>query len=368
MSALSGGGYNVHFVGGCVRDALVEHPVKDVDIATDARPEAVIALSEAAGHKTVSTGIQHGTVTVVSGGYPYEVTTFRRDVTTDGRRAVVAFSDDIAEDAARRDFTINALYADADGRVRDPLGSGVVDLQDGRVRFVGDAETRIREDYLRILRFFRFFARFGTSGPDTEALAAIGLCLDGLHTLSSERVGQEMMRLLGDGDPGRSVAAMAAVGVLGQVLPGADPTGLPVVVHLETEAGVAPDRIRRLAVLGGDQPDVLWRLSNAETRRLELLRESLGSGAGIAEIGYRHGAEAAIDVALLRAAVSGVPLPHTAIADAKRGALAFFPVAAADLMPELEGAVLGQRLRDLEDRWIRSDFSLSRDALLNFDL
>ncbi len=364
LRALTGAGHQAFLVGGCVRDALTGGAVKDIDIATDARPEAVVAIADAAGLKPVPTGLDHGTVTVVSNGVPHEVTTFRRDVETDGRRAVVAFSNDIAEDAARRDFTMNALYANADGVVSDPLGRGVADLRAGRVRFVGEAEARIREDYLRILRFFRFLARFGADGPDAEALAAIGQTLDGLETLSAERVSHEMIRLLAADDPGPAVGAMAAAGVLARVLPGADATWLPPLVHLEAEAGVAPDPIRRLAALGGDNAAVRWRLSKAEARRLERLRALPGLGAGIAEIGYRHGSEAARDTALLRAAFAGQSLSAGALDAAERGAAASCPVGASDLVSEYQGAALGERLRAIEDRWIASDFTLSRAELL----
>ena len=364
MAALTGAGHQAYFVGGCVRDALAGRPVKDIDIATDARPEAVMAAVEQLGMKAVPTGIDHGTVTLVSGDIPHEVTTFRRDVETDGRRAVVAYSDDIADDAARRDFTMNALYADADGVVADPLGSGVADLRAGRVRFVGDAEARIHEDYLRILRFFRFLARFGGNGPDPQALAAIGRTLDGLSALSAERVRHEMLRLLGADDPGPAVAAMAAAGVLSRVLPGADATWLPVLVHLEAEAGVAPDPIRRLAVLGGEDAGGRWRLSKAETRRLARLKALLGAGSGMAEIGYRDGFEAAQDIALLRAAFAGAPLDDADLAVARQAAAATCPVRATDLMPDYQGAALGARLSEIEDRWIASGFTLTRDALL----
>jgi poly(A) polymerase len=187
-AALEGAGYRALFVGGCVRNALLGEPVADVDIATGATPENVTNIAESAGFKVVPTGFDHGTVTVIASGKPHEVTTFRRDVETDGRRAVVAFSTDITEDAARRDFTMNALYADRHGTVIDPL-HGLADLQARHVRFVGDAETRIREDYLRILRFFRFHAAYGDAaeGLDPEGLAACAAFSAGLETISKER-------------------------------------------------------------------------------------------------------------------------------------------------------------------------------------
>jgi len=235
MKALLDSGYQALFVGGCVRNALLGVAVADVDIATDATPTRVMALAKAAKMKPVPTGVEHGTVTVVSGGIAHEVTTFRKDVETDGRRAVVAFATDLADDAHRRDLTMNALYANADGTVVDPLG-GLDDLKARRVRFIDDAEARIREDYLRILRFFRFHAWYGdpAKGMDVTALAAISANLDGLDTLSRERVAAETLKLLAAPDPAPAVAAMAQIGVLVRILPDADCRALPTLVHYET--------------------------------------------------------------------------------------------------------------------------------------
>ncbi|MDG2340400.1 MAG: CCA tRNA nucleotidyltransferase, partial [Paracoccaceae bacterium] len=193
LSVLSEGGMQAYMVGGCVRNALLGAAVSDIDISTDALPETVTKLAALAGLKVIPTGIDHGTVTVISGGVPHEITTYRKDIETDGRRAVVAFSTSIEEDAKRRDFTMNALYADASGEIYDPLG-GIGDLNDRRIRFIGNAKDRIQEDYLRILRFFRFSAWYGdlSLGFDPDALAAIGASLAGLETLSNERIGNEL--------------------------------------------------------------------------------------------------------------------------------------------------------------------------------
>ncbi len=362
MAVLAGAGHQALFVGGCVRNALIGQPVSDIDIATDALPGAVSDLASKAGLKVVPTGVAHGTVTVVSGGIPHEVTTFRRDVETDGRRAVVAFSSRIEEDAARRDFTMNALYADAAGHVTDPLG-GLPDLLARRVRFVGDAEARIREDYLRILRFFRFHAWYGDpqEGPDAEGLAACAFLADGIEGLSRERVGAEVRKLLQAPDPAPSVAAMARSGILARILPGADDRALAPLVHLE--AGIAPDWRRRLAALGDGWAEQL-RLSRADASRMADLREGLSSGSNAAVLGYLHGADMAADVILLRAAALGTPPPDGWRQDAARGAVAVFPVKAADLMPGLDGPALGSRLKALQDRWAASGFALTRDELL----
>ncbi|MFC4669052.1 CCA tRNA nucleotidyltransferase [Seohaeicola nanhaiensis] len=363
-AAIARDGAQTLFVGGCVRNALLETAVSDIDIATDATPQQVIALAGAAGIKAVPTGIAHGTVTLVAEGIPHEVTTFRRDVETDGRRAVVAFSKRVEEDAARRDFTMNALYARPDGTLVDPLG-GLADLRARHVRFIGSAEDRIREDYLRSLRFFRFHAWYGdaANGMDADAIAAIAANLDGLERLSRERVGAETLKLLAAPDPAPAVAGLRSTGALARLLPGADDTALGPLVHLEAQAGVAPDPLRRLAVLGGDLAESL-RLSRAQAARLERLREAIGDVAQAGELGYRLGVEEAREVLLLRHALMGAPWEADAMALAEAGAQARFPVKARDLMPGLEGAALGRRLAELESRWIASGFRLGRDDLL----
>jgi poly(A) polymerase len=360
---LTQAGHQALLVGGCVRNALMDLPVADVDIATDALPEKVSMLAENAGLKPVPTGIEHGTVTVVANGIPHEVTTFRRDVETFGRHATVAFSTDVSEDAARRDFTMNALYAQPDGQVIDPLG-GLPDLRAGRVRFVGEPQARIAEDYLRILRFFRFHALYGDAvqGLDPEALAACAALADGLDGLSRERIGAEMRKLLVAPDPAPSVAAMDQSGILSRVLPGASSRALPVLIHLED--GRIPDWLRRLAVIGGaDGVDGL-RLSRAEAARLATLRDGVAMLRPPGELGYRHGADLAADILLARAALTETPLPDGWAEAVSKGAEARFPVSAADLMPRLTGPALGRRLAELESRWIASEFTLGRDDLL----
>lgn len=363
-AALNAAGWRAYYVGGCVRDAALGRTAADIDVATDARPEAVMAAARAAGLKAVPTGIGHGTVTLVHDGAPVEVTTFRRDVETDGRRAVVAFTDDLVEDARRRDFTMNALYATPEGEVVDPLG-GLPDLRAGRLRFVGAPADRIAEDALRILRFFRFHAWYGDprAGLDAEALAACAEAADKVDRLSRERVGAETARLLAAPDPAPAVRAMAAHGVLARILPGAEAASLGPVVQGEALAGLGPDWRRRLAALGwrADWPARL-RLSRGDARALEAIRAALGAGGPLAAAAYRHGPDAARDAALIRAAALGRPPPGDLAAETGRGAAARFPVRAADLA--LEGPALGAALRRLEAAWIASDFSLDRRALL----
>ena len=363
-AALEAAGHRALFVGGCVRNALMGVPVADVDIATDARPEAVTRLAEAAGLRVVPTGIEHGTVTVIAQGVPHEVTTFRRDVETDGRRAVVAFSQDVAEDAARRDFTMNALYADARGNVIDPLG-GMPDLVARRLRFVGDAHQRIREDYLRILRFFRFHAHYGdpNHGMDAEALAASAELAEGVDGLSRERIGAEMRKLLAAPDPAPAVAAMAQAGVLARVLPGSDVRALAPLVHLEGD--LQPHWQRRLAALGGQEVEERLRLSRADAAVLVALRDAVGRGWSPAALGWKLGAEGARDAVLLRAALLESALPKGWQAEVARGAGSVMPLTAADLMPDLQGAALGARLKEIEARWLASDLRLTRSDFLD---
>lgn len=364
LSLLTCAGHQAYAVGGCVRNALLNVTVADVDIATSATPPEVIALAQDAGLRVVPTGIDHGTVTVVAHGTGYEVTTFRADIDTDGRHARVQFSTHVIDDAERRDFTMNALYAQADGTVVDPLG-GLPDVQARRLRFINDAGQRIREDYLRILRFFRFSAWYGDPGTgfDAVALDAIARNLDGLDRLSVERVTAELLKLLAAPDPCLSVAVMAQTGVLMRLLPGASPKMLGPLVHLEQSFGIAPDALRRLVALvpAGDPP---LRLSKAQARAVALLQTGLTTAEGPGALGYRLGFAGARDTMLLRAAMLEQPLVTGALAQAETGAQARFPVSAADLMPELQGAALGQRLSALEARWIASDFALTRDDLL----
>lgn len=363
FDAIESVGHRAFFVGGVVRNAALGVPVSDIDLATDARPQIVSNTAEKAGLRVIPTGIDHGTVTVVADGLPHEVTTFRRDVETDGRRAVVAFTDQLEADAARRDFTMNALYADREGQVIDTVG-GLEDLKARRVRFVGEAEARVAEDYLRILRFFRFFAWYGdpVGGIDAEGLAAVSEGADGLDTLPAERVGYEMLRLLAARDPAPALASMAQTGILARVLPGASNDVITRLVHFEGSA--EPDAIRRLAALGVREVGGRLRLSRQDAKRLDALTVAIGEPTGLAEIAWRRGSKMAWDVARLRAAVFEDQVALDAEQQIALGAAATFPVSAADLMPQFQGPALGAELSALEDRWIASGFQLTRDELL----
>ena len=366
FSLLKNGGHQAWAVGGCVRDALLGVEVADVDFATDAPPKRVMELANVQGIKSVPTGIEHGTITLVIGKHAFEVTTFRRDVATDGRRATVAFADTIDEDARRRDFTMNALYAGQGGKVVDPLGGGRDDLAARRVRFIGDPAERIREDYLRILRCFRFQAWCGSPylGVDADALDACARLAEGLKNLSKERIGGEMRKLLRAPDPAPSVASMASTGVLARVLPGATASVLTVLVHLEETVQTRPDWICRLVALGGEGVPNALRLSRTEARQSRLLRDATPDSAPLAEHAYRHGAGVATSIALLRAASFGQPLAADLLGSLNVAAKQVFPVGAGDLQNDFQGKPLGDELRRLEKQWIASGFTLSRKDML----
>jgi poly(A) polymerase len=363
VAALGGKAF---FVGGCVRNTLLGQPVADIDIATPIAPAEVARLIEAAGLKAVPTGIEHGTVTAVSRHEGFEITTYRADVSTDGRRATVRFSTDIAEDAARRDFTMNAVYARPDGEIVDPL-VGLPDLLARRVRFIGDPHDRIREDYLRILRFFRFTAWYGgDNGIEPDGLAACAEMADGIGRLARERVGAEMKKLLAAPDPAPAVAAMAASGVLMRCLPGAGPALLAPLVHAEGEAGVEPDWIVRLAALGGEDPVGALRLGRVEARELAAIRALLAAPGRVATAAHQRGARAARGAALLMAASGDTSRVAGLEDEIRRGLDAEFPLAAADLMAAgiAAGPALGRTLDAARERWLASGFSLDKAALL----
>lgn len=356
FAAIEAGGHRAWLVGGAVRNALLDEPVGDLDLATDAPPEAVTRLTEAAGLKPVPTGIDHGTVTVVAGGRGFEVTTLRRDVQTDGRRAVVAFSDDLAQDARRRDFTINALYADRDGTVIDPLG-GLDDLLARRLRFVGDPAQRIAEDYLRILRFFRFLAWYGREA-DPAAVAACRKGRDGLDAISRERIGQEVRKLLMARDPLPAIRLMEETGVLAKVLPDASPERLAAL-------GTPAPWLARLAALSQADLSQSLRLSRAEARDHRILSTALTEGWSLDRIAYRLKGDLAEAAALL--VQTRTPAPPGAW-EAARAAARPLPIGAADLQPHLQGPALGRALKAAEEAWIDASFALPAPALIDIAL
>ncbi|MDB5468891.1 MAG: tRNA nucleotidyltransferase [Caulobacter sp.] len=363
------------FVGGCVRNTLLKAEIDDVDIATTLTPDQVTEALEAAGLKAVPTGVDHGTVTAVSQGRPYEITTLRKDVSTDGRRAVVAFTKNWAEDAQRRDFRLNALYADADGRLFDPTGEGIADCLAGRIVFVGDPMTRIREDYLRILRWFRFHAWYGKGDPDQAALTACKALKGMLSGRAAERTQKELLKLLAAEDPRAALRLMAATSVLGAVLPQVKAlTRFETLVAIQTEQLFETDAEIRLAALLPD--DAVVARDTAERLRLSnALKDRLIEAAGkeprivswmspreARRTVYKIGLRAFSDRIKLAWAASTRP----STTSQWRGLLALaetwtppaFPLTGDEILAAgvPKGPMVGEVMREVEDWWIDQDF------------
>ena len=378
FAAIEAAGGQARIVGGAVRNALLGEPVHEVDIATTLEPESTMRAAQAVGLKAHPTGIDHGTVTIVSENNAFEVTTLRHDVETHGRHATVAFTDDWQADAARRDFTMNALYASLDGDIFDPLG-GIADALQRNVRFAGDAETRIWEDFLRILRFFRFHAQYGDGDIDSAGLAACAGLKDGLKQLSRERVGQEMKKLLLAKGAARAAGLMNDAGV-SQVLFARelDDSLLARLAAIDAANGLAPDYTLRLAAglaLSADELGESLRLSNAEVRAIAALREAMPPSPALRDnerkvVLYQTGAETFIRAARLAWAESDAPAEDAGwqglLKLAAEWPVPNLPVTGADLIAAgLEpGPELGATLRRLEDWWVATGFTATRQELL----
>ena len=380
LALLDRDGEEARVVGGAVRNVLLQLAVDEIDVATTAVPQEVVRRVAAAGWKAVPTGIEHGTVTVVIDGRPFEVTTLRWDVETYGRKAKVVFGRDWAADAERRDFTINALSASADGTVFDYVG-GIADIAARRVRFIGEPATRIAEDYLRILRFFRFHAWYGAGAPDAAGLHACIAARAGLDALSRERVRMELLKLLLAPHATPTLAVMAETGLLGSVL-----GGVPLLASYENMAkveaatGAGADAVRRLGALGvsvredGERLAQRLRLSNAEAARLAALeawwRVSPARGEAAARVQlYRSGSQSFADrvlVAWSRSAAGAADRSWHGLATlSQRWSVPAFPLKAADFTQRgiAAGPALGAAMRAAEEAWIAADFPPERSAL-----
>jgi tRNA nucleotidyltransferase/poly(A) polymerase len=377
--------------GGAVRNSLLGEPVSDVDVSTNLLPDEVIARFSAAGLKTVPTGIEHGTVTAVIEGVPFEITTLRADIETNGRHAVVRFGSDWVDDARRRDFTINALYVDRNGVVYDPL-DGMEDIKLRRVRFIGEAEDRIKEDHLRILRFFRFFAWYGRGAPHREGLKACVRMRQSLQALSVERVWKELKKLLSAPEPSRAVLWMRQTGILSIVLPESEKWGidaLPRIVRAQSELGWDADPLLRLMTMIPPDQGVAellsarLKFSKAEQKRLFDWASSTAPSAQISDTGlskllYRGSKEGIVDairLELARLREAGRDDDKALLAAAAVNRLLDFslswqrpkfPVKGRDLIARgaIPGEEIGRRLEVLENRWIESGFVLGKEALL----
>ena len=391
LQVLAEDGEDARVAGGAVRNTLLGKTVSDVDIATTVLPAETMRRARKAGFKPVPTGFDHGTVTVVTPAAAYEVTTLRADIETDGRHATVRFGRDWQADAERRDFSINALYADAEGNVLDLVG-GLPDLEKRTVRFIGEADARIREDFLRILRFFRFFAWYGRGRPDADGLRACARLKEGLDTLSVERVWSELKKTLAAPDPSRALLWMRQAGVLSRVLPESEKWGIDAIHGLVAAAqhfGWPPDPLLRLEAVVPPDPERMeglarrLKLSNAETERLRLWAMTDAPPDTLSEIGlarllYRGDRQAVRD--RLRARLAGARTRAEQDSAALTEAAGYarllrheagwtkpvFPISGSDLktLGHPAGPTLGALLKRLEEAWLGSDFKLSRTALL----
>jgi len=375
---------STRFVGGCVRNALWDVPVGDIDLATQLEPQAVADALDAAGIKYVPTGIAHGTLTAIVDKKPYEITSLRKDVETDGRRAVVAFTQDWSEDAQRRDLTVNALYADYDGQLYDPTGEGLDDIAAKKFRFVGDADLRCREDYLRILRFFRFVAHYG--GQEKVDAASLKACREnraGIKQLSAERVWSELKKLLSAKDPSRAARIMLTNEILETVLREASNVdGLSRAAALEARENIAVDPLLRLMSMAAREPLQVallckrLKMSKAETKRLRgwaeddaQLSTDMDERAKLGAI-YKSGKQAIIDRALLRAAGEDDPIQSKRWVSLAGLALEWerpiFPIDGRDLaeVGVPKGPQMGKAMQALETLWVRSGFKTEKPQLL----
>ena len=394
---LNADGGEVRVVGGAIRNTLMDEAVGDVDLATTVLPLDVIARAKAAKIRAIPTGIDHGTVTLVIDGQGFEVTTLRTDIKPMGRHAEVAFGEDWQADAERRDFTVNALYADHTGQVHDPVG-GMADIESRTIRFIGEAEKRIEEDYLRILRFFRFFARYGGGRPDADGLRACVRHREKLNTLSAERIWKELKSLLSAPDPGRSLLWMRQSGILTLLLPETEKWGIDAVAGLiaaESASGWSVDPLLRLMAMV--PPDAVrmealaarLKMSKAEAARLKdwaltTAPQPDTPGTVLDRLIYRHGKTPVSDrLRLSQAAIRARPaneIDDKTLSDmasfskllsrAEKFERPKFPLNGKDLLSAgLEpGEAMGQRLAAAETKWVESNFVLDHQTLLDFAL
>jgi len=362
LTALGAADGLARFVGGAVRDGLLGLPVNDLDIATVLEPQAVVDRLKCAGIKAVPTGIDHGTITAVIHGWPVEITTLRRDVSTDGRRATIAYTEDWQEDAARRDFTINALYADPiTNRITDFFG-GVADLEAGRVRFIGDAAARIAEDHLRILRYFRFLARFGQEVPDEQAYAACRAASNSLMALSRERIADELLKLLAVAAPFASIRLMIDGGILLPVIPEITRDGLArlaLLIDREAASAVPPSALRRLAALlppdarTADLVGARLKLSNKARKRLSIALEGHVGHEPPRALAFHIGVEGAIDRLLLDPTASLDGLEELHDWTPPRLPISGGALIARGLQP---GPDVARALAQVQEMWVAEDF------------
>ena len=392
LHCLSENGEEARVVGGAVRNQLLGYPVNDIDIATTCVPDEIIKRVSEKGFKAVPTGYEHGTITVVVKGHSYEVTALRADIEPDGRRAKVIFGRDWKTDAKRRDFTINAIYADANGKIYDDV-NGLADIETETLRFIGTAEERIREDYLRILRFFRLYAWVGKGRPDAEAIKACARLKDGLLQLSAERVWSEVKKMLSAPDPTRALLWMRQAAILGIILPETEKWGIDAfrpLIETERVMRLPPDPLLRLfSIVPRDEVRLKkmaerLRFSKLEkTRLMDFARISPikynSSDIEIKKLVYHHGKQAVLDeltLALSNARAHALSNDNALVEAShytrlrkltEQYDIPVFPLTGKDLLPLgiTEGPAIGHKLKALEKRWVESGFLLDRKALLD---
>ncbi len=370
IHSLESSGGVAYLVGGCVRNTILGRPFTDIDIATDLLPEQVVKISKKEGYKVIQTGLSYGTVTIVNAGRKFEVTTFRSDIKTYGRKASVKFTADIKLDAMRRDFTMNSIYMNISGEIIDPLGS-LDDLLEKKIKFIGNPSERIEEDNLRILRFFRFLAEFnkGRSDIDQDTMEALYKYKKEVKSLSRERIWMELKRILSVPEPQHIFSIMIEKGILDEVFPPIEIEGLSKVITAEKKYSVSPSHLVRLFSLNksiGKKWAHYVSLTSNEAKILEFIKESLVHYKDLKTVAYKFGRVVAEGWLLNYDDGFSEMIPSKISEIIDNGCNTFFPVSGVDLLEEMEeGPELGRQMEWLEDLWIKSGFTMGKKELLS---
>ena len=366
LKIFEGADHNAYLVGGCIRNSILNIPVTDIDISTDATPQQTVDLFNRENFKVAPTGFSHGTVTVISEGIPYQITTMRSDQNTDGRHADVVFSDDIKKDAERRDFTINALYADSTGKIINPIG-GLEDFNPLAIKFIGDPNNRIQEDYLRILRFFRFHAQFSelVTQFDKVALDAIEKNQDGLKKLSKERIWSELKKILSTSNPARSLYKMSQLGILEIILENKNSHNIKRFNLIEKKMGLEPEPIRRLVAITENTEDTFLNLSRKEAKKFSLLKGLLKKKHDPAELVYQFNREIAQSVLAIYTFYKGEKLKLSDIKKIEKACLFPCPITGAQISKYMDGAAVGIKIKEAHRVWINSNFKSDEAKILS---
>ena len=366
LKIFEGADHNAYLVGGCIRNSILNIPVTDIDISTDATPQQTVDLFNRENFKVAPTGFSHGTVTVISEGIPYQITTMRSDQNTDGRHADVVFSDDIKKDAERRDFTINALYADSTGKIINPIG-GLEDFNPLAIKFIGDPNNRIQEDYLRILRFFRFHAQFSelVTQFDKVALDAIKKNQDGLKKLSKERIWSELKKILSTSNPARSLYKMSQLGILEIILENKNVHNLKRFNLIEKKMGLEPEPIRRLVAITENTDDTFLNLSRKEAKKFSLLKGLLKKKYDPAELVYQFNREIAQSVLAIYTFYKGEKLRLSDIKKIEKACLFPCPITGAQISKYMDGPAVGIKIKEAQRAWIKSNFKSDEAKILS---